>query len=78
MHAVLCGEHVGGQAKVDEALEQRTPKPTLSGAVREHRGWQLTVIAHQNKMAAPANDRHKAAGFARLRGLIHQHDGESA
>ena len=78
MHPVLCREHVGGQAEVDEAFKQRAPKPPFRGTVGNDRGRQLAVITDQDEVPATAHDGHEAAGFARLGGLVHQHDGETA
>mmetsp|Transcript_113190 Transcript_113190/g.359746 ORF Transcript_113190/g.359746 Transcript_113190/m.359746 type:complete len:238 (+) Transcript_113190:827-1540(+) len=74
-HAVLQGEQLGSVTALPEALEQRAAR---EGAVlREDRGRQLPVVAHEHAAArAREFQGDHRGGLRRLCGLVDDHSAE--
>lgn len=70
VHAVLDVQHEVRHPALQKSLEQAAAVASLAGVLREHSGWKLLLISHQNHLAGLVAEWYQICQLNRLAGFI--------
>mmetsp|Transcript_24473 Transcript_24473/g.48749 ORF Transcript_24473/g.48749 Transcript_24473/m.48749 type:complete len:228 (-) Transcript_24473:181-864(-) len=73
VHAVLDREEAGGDARVDEAVEEGRAQAIGGSQVGGDRGRELAVVADEGELLAAAREGDDGGQLGSLRRLVHEH-----